>query len=148
MANLLCTLFNFRRLGTVLSVYELGSLGLVFFMELKTDSWARLGTSKYSLLLVSLISNMPIILLAFMVLVANFSGSPKLKVVVLIVEEIALLVFLSKKNSGSVPDNWYMETSVGSKDEEVEKSTASSIINWIEELLLTDTVVFSGIFNA
>ena len=48
---------------------------------------------------------MPIILLAFMVLVANFSGSPKLKVVVLIVEEIALLVFLSKKNSGSVPDN-------------------------------------------
>ena len=89
-------------------------------MESKTDSWARLGTSKYSLLLASLISNMPIILLAFMVLVANFSGSPKLKVVVLIVEEIALLVFLSKKNSGSVPDNWYMETSVGSKDEEVE----------------------------
>ena len=65
----------------------MGSLGLVFFMESKTDSCAKLGTSKYSFPSLSIISNIPMILVAVIFLVSNFTGDPNVNSVVLIVAE-------------------------------------------------------------
>ena len=65
-------------------------------------------------------------LLAVNSTVENCSGIPNVKVVVLIVEEIAFLDFLKRKNVGlPLPSTLYTVTSVGSPDEDTLKSTGS-----------------------
>ena len=72
--------------------------------------------------------------------VENFTGEPNENVFVLIVEEIALRDFFSKKYVGFPPDISYTVTSVGSPELETEKSTGSFIRN--EVPFVDETVEF------
>ena len=65
-----------------------------------------------------------------MVLVSNFTAFVNTNCSVLIVADIAFLVFFNKKYVGLTPDIWYTDTTVGSRELDAEKSIASSIINF------------------
>jgi hypothetical protein len=72
-------------------------------------------------------SKIPTIFEVFISTVENLTGDPNEKVVVLIVEEIDLRVFFSKKYTGFPPDISYTVISVGSPELDTEKSTGSEI---------------------
>ena len=73
---------------------------LVFLILSKIVSWARYGTSYQLLPLLSTTSKIPIIFEASISTVGNLVTDPNVKVVVLIVAEIAVLRFLSWKYCG------------------------------------------------
>ncbi len=67
---------------------------------------------------------------------------------VLIVEEIAFLDFLKRKNVGMpLPSTLYTVTSVGSPDEDTLKSTGSWIMNEVLPEAVDVTIVLAGINN-
>jgi hypothetical protein len=70
-------------------------------------------------------SNIPIIFWPFKVTVGNCSAAPNVKVVVLIVADIALRVFFNKNLSASPPLVVYIVISVGSAEDDTEKSIES-----------------------
>ena len=97
----------------------------------------------------SFISKMPIIFGELISTVENCSGIPKEKKVVLIVADIALRVFLSKKYWILLPlVVWYTVTSVGSPEEETLKSTGSSIKNVTLPEAVDVTIVLLGTYRA
>ena len=74
-------------------------------------------------------SKIPIILFAVIVRVSNSFGDEKVNSFSTTVAEIALRVFFNKKLLMVAPLCSYIETVVGSNDDEVSKSTGSSTKN-------------------
>jgi len=91
---------------------------------------------------------MPIILVSLIFLSSNLFAALNVNDVVLIVADIAFLVFFNKKYVGLSPEIWYTDVVVGFNDPDAEKSITSSIKNFILLSKLEVIWVFSGMIIA